>query len=995
MPTIAGYSRALGALGFVNGLGMGYRPKLLMARSQQLAGALGHVNSHRNSGADAPLGRRVGGVRALGVALAAGLPCVLGSAAIGQAVPPGDQVAPSEPPRPAAGNPLGATDIPPELEAFESRPVRAVTFKQQKGVTRPPLPAALLEDLRVARDYNGRVISAVKVVEYRDLMTSDQEVYRDADAETLALATPAVKLEAGKPFSEELLAATLAEIAPKFVQVDCKLRPGADDTLEVVLIVADFLPDPVLTDLGEDERALAYNSLRLRPGMAFSRAQVSEDISRLNRLGRFRQVEVKAQQLSDGGVEVVYIVTVQPLITAVDAVGNTILTDQDLAAATEVLIGTPVDNTQLDRAARRIEDQYREKGYANARVTIDEAELEQNGIVLFKIREGDKTRVTEVRYEGNQSFSGRQIGRVIKTSAWRLLNFEKGTLSEEQLDEDVAAIVQFYKDRGHLDARADRVVTIAPNGREAIVTFVIEEGAVYTLRDLKLLFAEGDSQVFTAEQLSGLMTIKPGDVYSDEKLKKSIDAVTDSYKQMGYVDVRVARRELRDIERPEVDLRLEVREGQRFKAGIVEIQGNTITRDDVIRRQVFIEPDRPLDGVGVRRTEDELKRTRLYDNRKVKVTVQAEDEANPGYRDVLVEVAETNTAQFSIGGAASSDSGLTATLSVKQRNFDITDTPDSFGELFRGDAFRGGGQTFSIDVLPGTRVQQYSVGLSDPYLGESDYGGNARVLYRNREYDGYDERRIGTDLSLSRRFGSLWRVSLPFRVQNVQLTAIDADSPTEYFKFEDSKLIDSIGLRLERSSYDNPSFPTRGTRVSFGIDQYGLLGDYTFNKISAEYSKYFKLSEDVLGRATTLQLKTEANYIPGDQDVAPFYERNYLGGSSFRGFDYRAVAPIGTRNDNGQPSDKTIGGNWMFFVGAELRYPIYEQLLSGVFFIDTGTVEDELGFSSYRASVGFGFRVYVEQLSPVPLSFDFGFPVMKEDTDETQPFNFSLDVPFN
>ncbi|NQX96138.1 MAG: BamA/TamA family outer membrane protein, partial [Erythrobacter sp.] len=132
-----------------------------------------------------------------------------------------------------------------------------------------------------------------------------------------------------------------------------------------------------------------------------------------------------------------------------------------------------------------------------------------------------------------------------------------------------------------------------------------------------------------------------------------------------------------------------------------------------------------------------------------------------------------------------------------------------------------------------------------------------------------------------------------------------------------------------------------------------------------------------------------------DRNDTPTYERFYMGGQSFRGFNFRTVSPKGIRNDNSMQSDDPIGGNWLFFAGAEIEQPIYEDILSIVGFIDAGTVTFDPGFDDFRVSVGFGFRFYVPQLSPAPLALDFGFPILKEDLDESRLFTFSIDLPFN
>lgn len=751
--------------------------------------------------------------------------------------------------------------------------------------------------------------------------------------------------------------------------------------------------------LEEDLVSLSRNQLRLREGAPFDPALISDDLSRLNRLGRFRSVEAQAQALADGSVELIYVVTLQPLITAVQTIGNTIISDQDLNKTIDVLVGTAVDTTQLERAARRIEAMYRERGYYNARVTFDEQELSESGVVLMRVREGEPTKITRIRFVGNSSITASELRNAIKTDESWLLDIIKlkGQLDLEQLGDDVATVIKYYRDRGYIDVRCSTQLTPSLDGREALVDFIVEEGPLYTLRNVRVGFDEGDSEVFTSAQLVGLMAMKPGDAFSESALRESLKAIEAAYGLLGYADVRVGNRAQRAGDGvPEVDLLIQVSEGQRFRTGMISIVGNTITRDRVIRRQLTLQPGRPLDATAAKESEQRVTNTRLFAQGSVKVALQPEDPQNaPGERDVVVEVAETNTGSFNLGASVGSDGGVAGIVSLSQRNFDITDTPDSFGELFSADSFRGGGQTLSLLLSPGDRVRNFELGLSDPALNDSEYSGSARVFYRQRIYGAYDEDRYGARFSVGRKFGSLWSVNIPVKIENVEISDIDADAPTEYFEESDSNLINSVGVSFTRSSLDRLAFPTKGTRIEFGIDQYGFLGDDAFTRLNAEWSRYFLLEQDVLGRSTTLQFTTRANYILGDENVAPFYERNYLGGQNMRGFAFRRASPVGIRNDNGQRADDPVGGNWLFFAGAELTRPLIEESVAGVVFVDTGTVERELGFSEYRASAGVGIRLLIPQLGNSPLAFDFAVPLKKEDFDKARLFTFSLDIPFN
>ncbi len=787
-------------------------------------------------------------------------------------------------------------------------------------------------------------------------------------------------------------------------------------------------PGGRIRELSDPARLQANNSTRTVRGDIFDARAVREDVRRLTRLGHFSTVESYAGLNDDGSVTLVFELAERELVTDVQVVGNTRLNDAEIAAVVDVISGTPIDRFQIDRSARRIEELYRGKGFYSARVVLDEEELADGGIVIFRIREGDRLRVTGLRFEGNTAFTTSQLRRELETRQATL--FRRGQLDDDKLNTDIGNLISFYRDRGFLDVRADRIIQPSPNGREAIITYVIEEGALYTLRSVRIdTLTTGGEPILSRDQIAGLVRIKAGDVHSVRLLNESVQTVTDAYGQMGYAGVQVGRVERRDPNQPVVDLIFIIDEGPRSRVGEVVIQGNDLTRQEVVRRQIELRPMRPLDTTAIARTERRLRRIRLFNERASGIRITPLDPgvefysevwndnraaaapssppargtdlsgpadltlSNPEqYRDVLVEVEETNTGEFNLGGAVSSDAGLVGRIALIQRNFDIRDTPDSPGELFSGRAFRGGGQTFQLELLPGDRVETYSISLSEPYLFESNFSGTAQLIYRNRDFDEFDEERFGTRLGLGRRFGTRWTGNLRFRAESVELSDVQPDRPTDIFDVADQNTIIGLQASLERSTVDSIFRPTRGSRTRLSVEQ--VVGDFTFTNFNARHTVFIPVRQDYLGRNTILSLTNEIGYIPQGNDDTPTYERYYMGGQSFRGFDFRTVSPKGVRNDNGQPSDDPVGGSWLFFLGAEIQQPLYEEILSIVFFVDSGTVTDDPGLEDYRVSIGAGLRLYIPQLSPAPLAFDFGFPILKQDDDEERLFTFSIDLPF-
>ncbi|MCC7387892.1 MAG: BamA/TamA family outer membrane protein [Phycisphaerales bacterium] len=802
----------------------------------------------------------------------------------------------------------------------------------------------------------------------------------------------------------------------------------------------------VLLPLTPKAGEFAKNQVRSQPGAPYLHETVSADVARLSRTGRYDTIDASVRQNADGSVTIIYTLEQQPVIEDVQSVGNRRLTDQEIAESVDLLIGTPVDLFQLDRGARRIEDLYHAKGFYHAQVDWDRKELEDNGIVLFRVTEGEKLKVTGVRFEGVQSLPEGELRRQIKTKKTFL--FTSAPLDDDLLDGDVAALYGFYRDHGYLDVRVDRRVQPSPNNREAIVSFIIDEGPLYHLGEVILEVPEGALPRFDPAQIAGIIPLKSGDPFSIKEVRESVEAVQAAYHKEGYAEVLVASEELRAEDRPVVNLLVRVSEGGRFLTGEVRPIGNSITKTSVILRSLSdegVRPETPADPTAMKRSEDRLNRKNIFDRvlepprislqaapidrppqtaettpggnaeqpadaepttdppggalddapAAIQLNRPARDPYDPIYRDVLVEVKETDTGEFNIGAAFNTDSGVVARLNIVQRNFDVNDRPDTFGDLFSGEAFRGGGQTLSLELLPGSRVQTYSLSLTEPSLWDTDYSGTAAVFYRNRDYLDYREERYGGRIGVGRRFGTRWVGNALLRAESVQLHDIEADQPVDVFDVADQNFLTGLGFTLTRDTLDDRFRPRRGARTELGIEQVGVLGgDYSFTKLSAEHEFFVPVVEDFLGRTTVFSTKVAASYIPQSTDDVPVYERYYLGGQSFRGFDFRGVSPVGIRNDNGLLGDDPVGGTWSFFLGSQIVHPILEETVAGVLFVDSGTVSNDVGFDDYRVSVGVGIRLYVPQISPAPIGFDFGFPLLEEPTDENRVFTFFIDLPF-
>jgi outer membrane protein insertion porin family len=351
-----------------------------------------------------------------------------------------------------------------------------------------------------------------------------------------------------------------------------------------------------------------------------------------------------------------------------------------------------------------------------------------------------------------------------------------------------------------------------------------------------------------------------------------------------------------------------------------------------------------------------------------------------------VRAEETETNNFILGAGVSSNSGVVGNISLINRNFDINDWPKSSAEFWRGESFRGGGQLAQVVLEPGTELQRYRVDFRDPHVFDTDYSFSSSAFFFTRARDSYDEQRIGLNLGVGKEIRENLQGFVNFRIEDIDIRNIAADAPSDVTDVKGSSGLTSIEVGLVHDTTDSLLFPTEGHRLMASVEQAGAMGgDYTFTKFTVDGRQYWTVTKDVLDRKSVLSVHGRLGFIPG-QD-APIFERFFAGGQgSIRGFQFRGVGP--------RKGDTFVGGDFIALAGTEYQFPIWEKTLSGVLFLDTGTVDQNISVNSWRSSIGFGFRFTVPFFGPVPFALDFGIPISKAGGDKTEIFSFSIGTSF-
>jgi len=348
----------------------------------------------------------------------------------------------------------------------------------------------------------------------------------------------------------------------------------------------------------------------------------------------------------------------------------------------------------------------------------------------------------------------------------------------------------------------------------------------------------------------------------------------------------------------------------------------------------------------------------------------------------VIKVQETRTGQLMMSVAVSSDAGLMGRFVLEEQNFDILNFPKGFYLRDWRNAFRGRGQRFRLEAVPGTRVQRYSASWETPYLFDLDYTFGVHGYYYQRYYDEWYEDRVGGGVT----FGKLWTPDFTTRLslggQQVRIYQPQILSEDLYAALGRHPMY-TIGLDAIHNTRDSEYMPTEGHMISVGVEQ--VLGDYQFVRGNIDIRKYFTLHErpDRSGR-WVLGLRSNLGIT---EKGTPIYERYFGGGyTNLRGFNFRSVSP---RNELGYVD----GGCMEFYNSVEMVFPLTaDDMIRGSLFLDTGTVERSIKKweSNYRVAAGFGLRLTIPMMGPAPIALDFAFPLSKGIGDEKEIFSFNV-----
>ena len=733
------------------------------------------------------------------------------------------------------------------------------------------------------------------------------------------------------------------------------------------------------------EAGTVFSYLPVRVGETFNDDKSVAAIKALYATGFFKDIRLE----EENGVLVV-LVEERPAIASVDFTGTKEFEkDMLIKALRDIGVGETkiYDKSAVDRAEQELKRQYLSHGLYGVKITTTITPIERNRVnVMFNVDEGDVARIKGINIVGNKAFSDKQLRDVLQlsTSGWMTWYSKADQYSKTKLTGDLEAIKSFYLDRGYLEANVESTqVSITPDKKDIYLTINITEGEKYTVSSVAL-----EGETFGREdELRQLILLEPGKPYSGALQEATNKRIANRLATFGYAFANVNANPEINREKREVAFTFIVDPGKRAYVRHINIAGNTVTRDEVIRREFRQFEGAWYDANRVKLSRDRVDRLGYF--KEVKVDTP-ESPGTGDQVDVNLTVEEKPTGNFMIGGSFSQAEKFTFTASIQQANF------------------AGSGQTVGIDLNTSKYSRTLAFSNTNPYFTEDGISRAFQLYLRTTRpplsnIGSYTVRQTGGNMTFGVPFSENDTVYFGAGLERTTLTT-DETSPTLYRQFvaqnggpsepgpnfgvgTAKSLAIPLTVAWGRDSRDSALTPSIGRyqRANFEID---AIGDSKYFRMVYEHQWYRPLTTWM-----TLALRGELDYGKGiGGDSYPVFKNFYAGGiGSVRGYESSTLGVVDPVYGDAIGGSKRVIGN------AELQFPFpgsKDRSLRWFTFVDGGQVFQEkskifLGELRYSAGIGLSW------ISPVgPLRLSYAKPLNAKPGDQLERFQFQMGTGF-
>ena len=579
----------------------------------------------------------------------------------------------------------------------------------------------------------------------------------------------------------------------------------------------------------------------------------------------------------------------------------------------------------------RILELYRRSGRFAAAIEPKTVQLDQNRVdVVFEITEGPKSKVRQINILGNSRFSDGQLRAAMATRQARpyRLFTSADTYDPDRLAYDQQKLRQFYLTNGYADFRViSAVAELTPDRKDFIVTYVVEEGDRYKFGDVSL---QSQIRDIKPDTFKALIRVKKGEWYNAQKVESTVDTLTETAGLLGYAFADIRPQFNRDKDKREMNIEFSINEAPRVYVERININGNTLTKDQVIRREFRLTEGDAFNSFKVKRSKDRLQQLGFFQD---KLDIEQKPGSSPDKIILEANVQEKPTGELQVSAGYSSLEQFILSLSITQRNF------------------RGKAQELRLSASISSYSKSVELGFTEPYL----FGKNLALgfdLFR-RDYNAfnytatnsrnttYSQTTTGGQVRVGFSITEFWAASLRYGLSYDQISLDQATyytngvcDPLRAGRYLCDSLgnftTSSVGYSLSYNSLNNYLRPSRGQRFVFSQDLAGVAVGVKYLRTRANYDFYHPILGD---SGFILNIGGEAGYIFGyGGDSVRLTDRFFLGEPQLRGFGIRGVGPRVLRipfdangvpvTDRKQYVDDALGGEAYYRGRVELEVPL-------------------------------------------------------------------------
>ena len=723
-------------------------------------------------------------------------------------------------------------------------------------------------------------------------------------------------------------------------------------------------------------------------GQTLSAGALNDSYQGLQNSGLFEKVEIVPQ-----GSRLVIRVAEYPIINVINFEGNARLKDEVLAEVIQSKARRVYSPSLAEADATAIVEGYREQGRLAATVTPKVIRRSANAVdLVFEVTEGKTVEVERLSFVGNRAFTDRRLRQVLETKQAGLLRslIKKDTLRPEQLELDKQLLNDFYLSRGYVDVQVlDAAAEVARERDGVFVTFTLKEGQQFRFGAIS---AVSEVEGVDAAEFEAALRLRPGTVYSPQDVEANITRLENLALKKGLNFVSIEPVVTRNERDRSLDIAFTLKRGPKVFVERIDIEGNTTTLDQVVRRQFRTVEGDPFNAREIRQSAARIRALGYFADAKV----NAEPGNSPDQVVVNVDVEEQPTGSLSFGASYGVSSGVGFNIGLQETNF------------------LGRGQTVGLAISTGSNSTDSSITFIEPSFLGRDLKFKFNAFYResDNENASYDTRLIGIVPAIEFPISENGRLELRAFAKQSKLTDVFAGTVDDPATPEDETdiattpiikrdadrgalLSTGVGLTYSYDTRVNGLNPRGGMLFRFGVDYAGLGGD-----IDSVTTTALALAETrVWNEEVTLRAIFEGGSVHMLNNTNSRITDRFFGRGKIRGFE---PAGLGPRD---LASDDALGGNLFAVARFEADFPLglpEEYGIKGGVFADVGSVwslDDTRGHGGAIVDDGFELRsavgVSVFWTTPIgPLRFNFSKALDKQTYDKEQSFDLTISTTF-